>query len=168
MLLLFIFCVAADVVAATNTAEDLIGTWYNLAYFPAWDNNTMDEFSCDPHTLSRSSTLFDCDGKVTESVNYSFLGRSFVAPVTFVERSKDASPKLINVLNCENVTISPAVYQVLDKNHFLSFLGVQLIESYPLTRLFGRNIPSHDDLIAYVKTIHDLKFKKGKIVCVNR
>lgn len=165
MLTLFIFCVAAAMVAAVPTVKNIIGIWYGVEFFPPLYYNTFNISACEPLILSHSRMVFNCDGKPTEAITYTATEGIQVCPVIFVKNSKEALPELTQARHCKETSEKPSVFQVIDDDHFLSYVGV-LMDPFSLVRiLFTRNITNEADLKAYARTVDDLKDLTGNIVC---
>lgn len=166
MLKLYILCAFAAVVR-TFSMKDLVGTWYSVEFFPSLYDEPVDVSECHPHILDNNSgKKYKCDGKMTESVSYSFSGITVVSPVIFVSSHEEALRALDKEYTCEGISAKPTVFEILDKDHFVSYVGKKRQEPFSLYRLlFSRTIPRESDLNAYVKTVADLKNITGDIVC---
>lgn len=166
MLKLYIFCAFVAVVGA-STVRDLVGTWYSVEFFPSLYDITVNLTECQPHTIGdNSGQTYRCNGKTTESVSYSFSGIFHVSPVIFVKSHAEALQELEKDYLCEGTSEKPTVFQILDNDHYITYVGKRRQEPFTVFRLlFARTIPSVSDLRAYVKTVADLDDTTGDIVC---
>lgn len=166
MLKLCTFC-AITAVVASSTVKNLIGTWYAVEFFPSLFGTSFSVNECQPHVLEAGKTYM-CNGMPTESVSYTFAGIQLVSPVIFVNSHSEALTVLNKEYNCEGAYDKPTIFKVIDKDHFLTYVGKKNEAPFPLFRLlFARKIPSVSELKAYVATVDDLSNTSGDIVCTS-
>lgn len=168
MLKLYILCASAAVVV-TAKMENIVGSWYGVKFFPSLYDKLLNISECQVHNIDTDSgTTFTCDGVTTESMTYSFSGMAHLGPVMFVNSHAEALQELDKKHTCDGTPETPTFVQILDKGHFISYVGKKLVEPFSIFRLlFARTIPSESELNAYVETVGDLNDQTGHILCAS-